>query len=150
MLRERLTEEVKAAMKAKEAHRLGTLRLIMAAIKDKDISQRGEGKGAVDDQGILDLLQKMVKQRRDSIQAFEAGGRVDLAEKERSEIEIISAFMPAQLTDAELTAVCAATIGAIGASGPKDMGRVMAALKERYAGRMDFTKASAAVKQLLS
>lgn len=150
MLRERLNEELKTAMKAKEALRVSTLRLITSAIKDKDIALRGEGKGAVDDQGVLDIMQKMVKQRRDSIQAFEAGGRADLAAQEQSEIEIISAFMPAQLSDAELAAACGAVIGEVGAAGPKDMGKVMAALKERFAGQMDFTKASAKVKELLS
>ena len=150
MLRERLNEEVKLAMKAKEALRVSTLRLVTAAIKDKDIALRGEGKGPVDDQGVLDLLQKMVKQRRDSIQAFEAGGRKDLADTEQAEIDIISAFMPAQLSDAEMASACAAVIADVGAAGPKDMGKVMAALKERFAGQMDFTKASATVKQLLS
>lgn len=150
MLRERLNEELKTAMKAKEALRVGTLRLITSAIKDRDIALRGEGKGAVDDPGVLDLLQKMVKQRRDSIQAFEAGGRLDLAAQERSEIEIISAFLPAQLSEAEMAAACAASIAEAGAAGPKDMGKVMAVLKERFAGRMDFTRASAKVKELLS
>ena len=150
MLRDRLNEELKSAMKAKEADRVGTLRLVNAAIKDKEIALRGEGKPAIDEQGVLDILQKMVKQRRDSIQAFEAGGRTDLAAKEQGEIDIISAFLPTQLSDAELATACAGVIGDLGAAGPKDMGKVMGALKERFAGQMDFTKASAKVKELLS
>jgi uncharacterized protein YqeY len=155
MLRERLTEAVKEAMKAKDAPRVSTLRMVQAAIKDKDIALRGEGKPAADNQGILDLLQKMVKQRRDSIEAFTAGARPDLAEIEQKEIAIIAAFMPTQLSEAEVEAACKAVIAECGAQGPKDMGpkdmgKVMALLKEKFAGQMDFSKASAKVKQLLS
>lgn len=150
MLRERLGEEVKVAMKAKDARRVATIRLILAAIKDRDIANRGDGKDAVDNAGVLEILQKMVKQRRESILAFEAGGRLELAKQESDEIEIISSFMPAQMTDAETVAATKAAIEEVGAAGLKDIGKVMALLKEKYAGRMDFGKASPQVRQLLS
>lgn len=150
MLRELLGEEVKVAMKAKDARRVATIRLILAAIKDRDIANRGDGKEAVDDAGVLEILQKMVKQRRESILAFEAGGRLELAKQESDEIEIISSFMPVQMTDAETEAATKAAIAEVGAAGLKDIGKVMALLKEKYAGRMDFGKASPQVRQLLS
>ncbi len=151
MLRQRLNDELKESMKLKASRRVATIRLILAAIKDRDICLRGEGGGGtVDDDTILEILQKMVKQRRDSVQAFEEGGRLELAEQEREEVEIIGTFMPEQLSDAELEAVCEKAVAELEAKSLKDIGRVMAYLKENYAGRMDFAKASAKIKKLLS
>lgn len=150
MLRERLNDELKAAMKAKEQHRVSTLRLILAAIKDRDVAARGEGhpEGISDDE-ILQLLAKMIRQRRESIKLYEEGGRVDLAEREAAEIVVIEGFLPRQLDDAEVEKAVREAIGEVGATGLKDMGRTMAVLKERYAGQMDFGKASALVKKEL-
>lgn len=150
MLRERLNDELKAAMKAKEQHRVSTLRLILAAIKDRDVAARGEGnpEGIGDDE-ILQLLAKMIRQRRESIKLYEEGGRVDLAEGEAAEIAVIEGFLPRQLDDDEVEKAVREAIGEVGATGLKDMGRTMAVLKERYAGRMDFGKASALVKKEL-
>ena len=150
MLRDQITDELKVAMKAKDLARVGTIRLILAAIKDRDIQQRGDGKDPLGDAGILDLMQKMIKQRRDSIEAFEKGGRPELAAKEQAEIDIIASFMPRQLSESETEQALGAAIAEAGASGVKDMGRVMALLKEKFAGRMDFGKASGRLKQLLA
>ncbi len=151
MMRDRLSDALKAAMKAKEAHKVSTLRLILAAIKDRDIALRGDGNadGLADDQ-VLDLLAKMIRQRRDSIKLYEQGERVDLAEREAEEISVITAFLPRQMSDDEIAAVVPEAIAEVGALGLKDMGRTMAALKSRYAGRMDFAKASALVKRELT
>ena len=150
MLRERLREELKLAMKAKDQHKLSTLRLILAALKDRDIAARGNGQTeGVSDDDILQLLTKMVKQRRESIRLYEQGGRIDLAGREAEEITIIETFLPSQLDDDETAAAIAEVIAEVGAKGLKDMGPTMAALKERYAGRMDFAKASATVKKRL-
>jgi uncharacterized protein YqeY len=148
-MREKVTEEVKAAMKAGDKGRLSTLRMIQSAIKDRDIANRGTGKEAASDDEILQLLAKMVKQREESAKAFDDGGRAELAAKEREEIAVIRAFMPKQMDDAETEAAIRAVITETGAAGVKDMGKVMAALREKYAGQMDFGKASGLVKGLL-
>ena len=148
-MRDQVMDEVKAAMKGGDKARLSTLRLIQAAIKDRDIANRGTGKEAASDDEILQLLAKMVKQREESAKAFEDGGRPELAAKERAEIAILRDFQPAQMDDAGVQAAARAAIAATGAASAKDMGKVMAALKEKYTGQMDFSKASAVVKGLL-
>ena len=150
MLREKFKEMLKEAMKARKERATGTLRLITAALKDRDIAARGRGKmDGIDEAEILSMLQTMIKQRKESIQHFEQGGRLELAQQEQEEIEIIEGFLPKQMSDAEAETAIKDLIAEIGAGSIKDMGRTMAALRERYAGRMDFTKASAAVKQAL-
>jgi uncharacterized protein YqeY len=150
-LRERFNTELKEAMKAKDQKRVSTLRLVLAALKDRDIANRTEeSREGVSDDEILTLLAKMVKQREESAEAYVGGGRPELAQAEREEIEIIRSFMPKQMDEAEAKAAIAKIISETGAASMKDMGKVMAALKERYAGQMDFSKASAAVKGLLS
>lgn len=148
-MREKIAEEVKNAMKARDAARLPTLRLIQSAIKDRDIANRGVGKEAASDDDILQILAKMVKQREESAKAFEDGGRPELAAKEREEIVILRDFQPAQMDDAGIEVAAREAIAATGAASQKDMGRVMAVLKETYAGQMDFSKASSIVKGLL-
>jgi uncharacterized protein YqeY len=150
-LRARLNEAQKSAMREKEAERLSTLRLINAAIKDRDIALRGEGRddGATDDE-VLVILGKMVKQRQESIRAYEEGGRLELAEKEANEIKVIEDFLPRQLTTVETEAAVAAAIAATGAASIRDMGRVMAELKGRYTGQMDFGAVGPMVKARLS
>ena len=151
MLRKRLNDALKAAMLAKETRAISTIRLILAALKDRDIAARPKGLAAgIPDDEILQLLQAMVKQRRESIELYRQGGRPELAQQEEEEIAIIDRFLPAQMGEAEMAEAVAATIAEIGAAGIKDMGRTMAALKERFAGRMDFAKASAVVKQRLA
>ena len=151
MFRNRLNEALKEAMKAKDKPATSTLRLILAALKDRDIAARGRGKSdGVDDAEILDLLQKMVRQRHDSIEMYQKGNRQDLVEKEQGEIVIIERFLPKQLTDEETKAAVEEVFGALEASTIKDMGRVMGELKTRYAGRMDFAKAGVLVKARLS
>lgn len=149
MLRDRFTSDLKEAMKAGDKDRLGTIRLIQAALKDKDIEARGAGKGPLGDDEILQLLQKMVKQRQDSVKLYHEGNRPELAAKEEAEIAVIAAYMPKQMDEAEAKAAIAAVIAETGASGMKDMGKVMGELKARFAGQMDFGKASPLVKQLL-
>lgn len=148
-MREKVTEEVKAAMKAGDKPRLTTLRLIQSAIKDRDIANRGNGKDAASDDEILQILAKMVKQREESAKAFEDGGRPELAANERAEITIIRDFLPTQMDAAETEAAIRGVIAETGAAGVKDMGKVMAALREKFAGQMDFGKASGVVKALL-
>ena len=148
-MREKINDDLKTAMKAGEKDRVGTLRLINAAIKSADIDARPSGKDKVDEAGVLAVLAKMIKQRRDSIEQFVAGGRQELADKEAAEIKVIEAYLPKQMDVAEAKAAIAAVIAEVGAASQKDMGKVMAALKARYAGQMDFGKASAAVKELL-
>jgi uncharacterized protein len=154
-MRDRLSQATKDAMKAQDKQRLSTLRLISAALKDRDIAARVDEKGVssgrdkITDQEFASLLQKMIKQRRDSITAFEQGGRQELAKQEAAEIAVIEEFLPKQMGDAEATAAIAAVIKEVGAASQKDMGKVMAALKTRYAGQMDFGKASGQVKALL-
>jgi hypothetical protein len=151
MLRDRLAEALKEAMRAKEKRRTATLRLILAAIKDRDIASRENGsRDLVGDDEILQLLQKMVRQRRESIENFEQGGRVELADQEREEIGIIEGFLPRQMTEDEIKEAVDTAVTDMGAQGLKDMGRVMTALRERHPGTMDFGKASGFVKQRLS
>ncbi|MBI1416188.1 MAG: GatB/YqeY domain-containing protein [Limimaricola sp.] len=149
-MRTRLTNALKEAMRAKEAERLSTLRLINAAIKDREIAARGEGEDpGVSDDEVLAILSKMVKQRQESARAYEEGGRLELAEKELSEVKVIEEFLPRQLTEAETEAAIGAAIAEVGAASIRDMGRVMAALKARHAGQMDFGKVGPAVKARL-
>ena len=149
MLRDQLAAALKDAMKSKNAERLSTVRLIQAAIKDRDIANRGAGKEEASDDEVLQILAKMVKQRDESAKIYEENARPELAAKERAEIAVLHDFLPKQLSDADVRANISAIIAETGAEGPKDMGKVMAALKERYAGQMDFAKASGAVKELL-
>jgi uncharacterized protein YqeY len=148
-MREKFSSELKAAMKAGEKRRVDTIRMIMAALKDKDIEARGQGK-AVSGEDILALLQKMVKSRKESLEIYEKAGRTDLATQESEEIAVIHSFLPQQLTEAEVEQAISTAIAETGAASIKDMGRVVAALKGKYAGRMDFGKASALVKEKLS
>jgi len=150
MLRDQINDAVKAAMKSQDRLRLSTLRLVNAAIKNADIEARGAGKDALADGDILGLLQKLIKQRQESIELYDKGGRAELAQQERGEIAIISGFLPQQLSEAEAKEAIAGVIRETGAAGMKDMGKVIAALKARYAGRMDFAKASALVKSMLT
>jgi uncharacterized protein len=150
-LRERLNERLKEAMRAREQKRVSTLRMVLAALKDKDIAARTEtSREGIPDEEVLSLLAKMIKQREESAAAFEAGGRPELAAAEREEIAIIREFMPQQMSVEDSRAAAQGLIAELAASSMKDMGKVMAALKERYAGQMDFAKASATVKELLS
>jgi uncharacterized protein YqeY len=149
MLRDQFMSDLKAAMKGGDKPRVSTIRLIQAALKDKDIEARGQGKEPLSDDEILQLLQKMVKQRQESARLYVDGGRQELADQENAEIAIISAFLPQQMDEAEAKAAIAGVIAEIGASGVKDMGKVMGELKARFAGKMDFGKASPLVKQLL-
>ena len=151
MLREKLQGSLKSAMLGKETRRVATIRLILAAVKDRDIAARSQDKSEEDDDEVItQILSKMIKQRRDSIQAYEEGGRCELAEREREEIEIIKGFLPEQLTDAEVSTACRTAVDETGAEGLKDIGRVMGTLKAKYAGRMDFSKAAAEVREILS
>lgn len=149
-LRERLVEELKAAMKAGDKPKVSAVRLIQAALKDKDIESRGAGRGQASDDEILGVMQKMVKQRQESAAIYAANARPDLAETENGEIAVISSFLPSQLSEAEVAAAIAEAVRETGAASMKDMGRVVAALKARHAGQMDFAKASALVKAALS
>jgi len=150
-LRAQLTDAMKEAMKAKDTKRLATVRLILAALKDRDIAARTEtNKDLVGDDDILTLLAKMIKQREESATAFDAGNRPELAANERAEIAVIRTFMPAQMDEAAMKGAVAKVIAESGAASIKDMGKVMAVLKERFAGQMDFSKASAATKEALT
>ena len=147
MLRDEINAFLKEAMKTRQTRAVATLRLIVAALKDRDIAARGKGNtDGVDDQEILQMMQTMIKQRRESIEHYENGGRLELAEQEQEEIEIIERFLPEQLDGEQLEATVKAVMAELGAETIKDMGRTMAALRERYAGQMDFGKASAIVK----
>jgi len=148
-MRDEISEGYKAALKAGDKRRTATLRAINAAIKDRDIDARGQGKGPLPDAEVLVLLQKMVKQREESLGIYEKAGREDLAVVEREEIAILSEFLPTGLTDAEVDAAIKAAIDKTGASGGKDMGKVIASLKADYPGRIDFGKASGRVKAAL-
>lgn len=151
MIRQRLNDALKAAMKAKEELSVSTLRLILAALKDRDIAARSKGKkDGIPDEEVLGLLQSMIKQRRESIAAYEKGGRMDLAQKEAGEIAIIEGFLPQQMSEAEMAKAIDSVIEAVAAASLKDMGKAMAALKQQFAGQMDFAKASAMVKQRLT
>ncbi len=148
-MRETINQDLKDAMKARDSAKVDALRMINAALKDKDIEARGAGKTLTDDD-ILALLQKMIKSRQESLDIYEKAGRQDLADKEKSEITVISAYLPQQLSEAEVAEAVKAAIAETGAASIKDMGKVVAALKAKYTGRMDFAKASAAVKAALS
>jgi uncharacterized protein YqeY len=150
VLRDDINTALKAAMKAQDQRKISTLRLINSAIKNADIEARGHGKGPLSDDELLSLLQKLIKQRQESADLYEQGGRAELAAQEREEIAIISAYLPQQLSEDEARSAIAAVIQETGATSMKDMGRVMIALRERYAGRMDFGKVSGVVKGLLS
>jgi uncharacterized protein len=150
MLRDDINNALKDAMKARDEARVSTLRLVNATLKNADIEARGQGKPPLSDDDALGVLQKMIKQRQESAELYEKGGRPELAAKEQAEIEIITGYLPKQMSDLEAGSVIQALVHEINAQTMKDMGRVMAALKERYAGKLDFTKASAAVKKALS
>ncbi len=144
-LKEKITEDMKAAMRAKESEKLATIRLLTAAIKQREVDERIE---LTDDQ-VLAVIEKMIKQRKDSITQFEAGGRQDLADIEKAEMAVLSAYMPAQMSDAEVQAEVQAAVAQVGAAGPQDMGKVMGVLKPKLAGRADMTAVSAMVKAAL-
>ena len=149
-MRDKIAAALKDALKAQDKRRMGTIRLMQAAIKDRDIASRTQGAdGGVSDEEILDILVKMVKQREESAETYAQAGRAELANQEREEIEVIRDFMPVQLSDDEVVAACAEVVAELEATSLKDMGRVMAELKNRYAGRMDFGKAGAAIKKTL-
>ncbi len=148
-MRQQFTEEMKAAMKAGDKPRLGAIRLIIAALKEKDIEARGAGRTEASPDEILGVLQKMVKQRQESAEVYDKGGRPELAESERAEIAVISSFLPKQMDEAEVKVAIAAAISAVGAASMKDMGKVVAELRGKYAGQMDFGKASGLVKAAL-
>ncbi|CAJ9954090.1 GatB/Yqey family protein [Burkholderia pseudomallei] len=145
-LRDQISEDMKAAMRAKESERLATIRLLLAAIKQRE----GDERVTLDDAGVTAVVDKMIKQRKDSISQFEAAGRTDLVEKEQAEVAVLSAYLPAQLSDAEVAAEVQAAVAQTGAAGPQDMGKVMGVLKGKLAGRADMTAVSALVKAALS
>ena len=150
MLRARLTEALKTAMKAKDERAVSAVRMVLAKLKERDIEARPKGNvGGISDDEIVQMMQGMIKQRRESIELYEKGARPELAQKERDEIAIIESFMPKQLSESEMAAAIKSVIGEVGAAGVKDMGKVMAQLKARYAGTMDFSKASGIVKSQL-
>jgi uncharacterized protein YqeY len=150
-LRTRLNDALKSAMKAKDARAVSTVRLILAALKDRDIAARSKGNHeGIDDAEILQMLQTMVKQREESIALYEKGGRLELAQQEQEEIDIIRSYLPKQLSDEEIARAVKEVVAELGAANLKDMGRTMAALRERYAGQMDFAKASGVLKAQLS
>lgn len=145
-LRDQISEDMKAAMRAKESERLATIRLLLAVIKQREVDERV----TLDDAGVTAVVDKMIKQRKDSISQFEAAGRTDLVEKEQAEVAVLSAYLPAQLSDAEVAAEVQAAVAQTGAAGPQDMGKVMGVLKGKLAGRADMTAVSALVKAALS
>ncbi|MEH6437819.1 GatB/YqeY domain-containing protein [Massilia sp. DD77] len=145
-LKAQLTDDMKAAMRAKESARLNTVRLIIAEIKRKEVDEQTE----LNDEQVVAVIEKMVKQRKDSISQFEAGGRADLAEIEKGELAILATYMPAGLSDEEVAAEVAAAVAATGAAGPQDMGKVMGVLKPKLAGRADMTLVSGLVKKALT
>ncbi|MEM7620338.1 MAG: GatB/YqeY domain-containing protein [Pseudomonadota bacterium] len=146
MIRDQINNMLKTALKAQEKRKVSTLRLINAAIKDRDIAVRTSDREGVSDAEILEILAKMIKQRRESIQTYEEAGRLELAQQEQEEIDVITLFLPKQLTDNEIKAAVKQVISEINAQGLRDMGRIMGTLKERYMGQMDFSKASQIVK----
>lgn len=149
MMRERFSETLKDAIRAKDTRRMSTLRLIQAAIKDRDIANRGTGKDPVSDEDILQILTKMIKQREESAAIYEENARLELAQQERDEIAIIRQFLPQQLPEDKVRELCKSVVSETGASGLRDMGKCMNVLKERYPGQMDFSKACGMVKGLL-
>ncbi|WP_168791778.1 GatB/YqeY domain-containing protein [Paraburkholderia aromaticivorans] len=145
-LKDRINDDMKAAMRARETERLGTVRLLLAAIKQREVDERI----TLDDTAITAVIDKMIKQRKDSISQFEAAGRTDLADKEKAELAILSAYMPEQMSEAEIVAEVQAAVAQTGANGPQDMGKVMGVLKSKLAGRADMTAVSAQVKAALA
>ena len=150
MLRDDINSALKEAMKAGDARRVSTLRLVNAALKNADIEARGQGKAPLGDDDMLGLLQKMIKQRHESVELYDKGGRAELAQQEREEIAIISAYLPEQMSEDEVKAAIADAIKDTGAAGMKDMGKVIGALKAKFTGKMDFAKASGLVKAMLA
>jgi uncharacterized protein YqeY len=150
MLRDAINNAVKEAMKAKEERKLSTLRMMNSTIKNADIDARGQGKPPLSDDDLLGVFQKMIKQRQESVELYEKGNRAELAAQERDEIAVIQAYLPKQMSDDDVKAAIAAVIKETGAASMKDMGKVVAGLKAKYAGQMDFAKASGLVKAALS
>jgi uncharacterized protein YqeY len=150
MLRDDINAALKNAMKAGDARRVSTLRLVNAAFKNADIELRGQGKGPLGEDEMLALLQKMIKQRQESVELYEKGARPELAQQEREEIAIIVGYLPKQMSEDEVKAAISAAIAETGAAGMKDMGKVIAVLKGKFAGKMDFAKASGLVKGMLA
>jgi uncharacterized protein len=150
MLRDDINNAVKEAMKAKDERKLSTLRMVNSTLKNADIEARGQGKPPLGDPEVLAVLQKMIKQRQESVELYDKGGRAELAAAEREEIAVISAYLPKQMSEDEVKAAISAVMAETGAAGIKDMGKVIGALKTKYAGQMDFAKASALVKAALS
>jgi uncharacterized protein len=145
-LKEKITEDMKAAMRAKEAEKLGAIRLLTAAIKQKEVDERVD----LDDVAVVAIVDKLIKQRKDSIEAFQKAGRQDLADKEEAELKVLSAYLPARLSADEVAAEVEALVAELGAKGPGDMGKVMGAAKQRLAGKADMGQVSAAVKAALA
>jgi len=145
-LKERITEDMKAAMRAKDSERLGTIRLLTAAMKQKEVDERIE----LDDTAVVGIVDKLIKQRKDSVEAFQKANRQDLADKEAAEITVLQAYLPARLSQDEITAEVKAIVAEVGAKGPGDMGKVMGAVKQRLAGKADMGQVSAAVKAALA
>jgi uncharacterized protein len=145
-LKERITEDMKAAMRAKDSERLGTIRLLTAAMKQKEVDERVE----LDDTAVVAIVDKLIKQRKDSVEAFQKAGRQDLADKEAAEITVLQAYLPARLSQDEIAAEVKAIVAEVGAKGPGDMGKVMGAVKQRLAGKADMGQVSAAVKAALA
>jgi uncharacterized protein YqeY len=150
LIRDDINSALKEAMKAKDERRVSTLRLVNSTLKNADIEARGQGKDPLGDDGVLGVLQKMIKQRNESAELYDKGGRPELAQQEREEIAIISAYLPKQMSEDEVKAAIAETIRNTGAAGIKDMGKVIGALKGKYAGKIDFANASVLVKAALS
>ena len=150
MLRDDINNAVKDAMKAKDERKLSTLRMVNSTLKNSDIEARGQGKPPLSDEDILGVLQKMIKQRQESVELYDKGGRPELAAQEREEIAVISAYLPKQMSEDDVTKAIADAIAETGAAGMKDMGKVIAVLRAKYAGQMDFGKASGLVKAALS
>jgi uncharacterized protein YqeY len=145
-LKDQITEDMKTAMRAKDSERLGTIRLLQAAMKQKEVDERI----ALDDVAVVAIVDKLIKQRKDSIAAFEGAGRQDLADKEKAEMTVLQAYLPARMSEAEVTAAVQAIVAEVGAKGPGDMGKVMGVVKTRLAGKADMGQVSAAVKAALA
>ena len=150
MLRDNINNAVKEAMKAKDGRKLSTLRMVNSAIKNADIEARGQGKPPLSDADLFGVLQKMIKQRQEAVELYDKGGRAELAAQEREEIAILAAYLPKQMSEDDIKAVISAAIAETGAAGMKDIGKVIAALKAKYTGQMDFAKASGLVKAALT
>jgi uncharacterized protein len=150
MLRDDINNAVKEAMRAKDERRLTTLRMVNSTIKNADIEARGQGKPPLSDEDLLGVLQKMIKQRNEAVELYDKGGRAELAAKEREEIAVISAYLPKQMSEADVRAAITSAIAETGAAGMKDMGKVIGVLKAKYTGQMDFGKASGLVKAALA